>query len=271
MKKTHFPINYLVSCFTPQGVYNGRKSLGWIQMLFVLVFLCALLCVPVSLNFASSGNWLADNLVDGVLDEITADDALTLSKIEFKNGIMQHDSTPIILSHDKILIGQNLSDTEIKKYEKAIVFYEDKWILKDFSGENKLELEMNYPQSFSFNNDSTKCGEILKSAFFSANKTSLILSATLSVGFLIVVSVILLLLGISFFLWLTKLSKKSGIRTWKESLNMSLNSLGLSAIIACFIGICYFDISVMLMIFSLVSAVILILSFAKTKFSVSVK
>lgn len=270
MKKIHFPINYFISCLNPQEVYNGRKKLGWAQMIFILIFLCALLCVPVSLNFANTGDWLANNIVDNVLENITDDDAVKMAEINFENGVMQYDGDAKIISQENVLIGQNLSENEIEKHQKAIVFYKDKWLLKDFSGEDKIELDMNYPQSFTLTvENSVECAKVLKSAFFSANKTSLIFSATLSVAFLVVVSVLLLLLGISFFLWLTKISKKSGIRSWKESVNMALNSLGAGAILSCIIGIFYFDISIMLMIFSLVAAMMLIVSFSKTKFAVT--
>lgn len=76
----------------------------------------------------------------------------------------------------------------------------------------------------------------------------------------------MLALFAALFIWFTKRNQMSEIRSYKESLSLTLLALGLPTLFAAVIGIIYFDITVMMAIQSLGMVLMIAFTFIKTRF-----
>ena len=97
------------------------------------------------------------------------------------------------------------------------------------------------------------------------NKIFIVMIFSVMISAFLFVIVLFLTLGSAFFLYLTKKSSLSSIKTFKESVNLILNLLTLPTIIAMIFSLFHFDITLMLSIQTLGLVLMLIMVYYKTK------
>lgn len=83
---------------------------------------------------------------------------------------------------------------------------------------------------------------------------------------MIFISMLFLVIGGAFFLYLGKTFQLSSVRSYQESLTIILLSLGFSTLLATIVGLLYFDMTIVLSIQSLGLIIMLLMIFLKTKF-----
>lgn len=268
MKTDIFPLNFFKSIITPKRVFTRRKQLNWFQIVIVLLFLNGLMMIPLSINMAK---------MDSYPVEETYPDAFAMldeSVIGFLNGAEYSEGTlslsePFYEEYDGGIVGGNVSTVQEEQALEApntLLFQENELIIKD--GENPVT-SVTYTKDFSIEGVSSV--EELKSElsrqWFIQNKTFIVGSLLISLFILLLVSIVLITLGSSLFVYLSKKGQLSTIRTYKESVNLVVNTLGLPTIIAMILGFIQFDIITMLMTQTFGFVILLLLVFTKTRFS----
>src|SRR5699024_9981769 len=101
--------------------------------------------------------------------------------------------------------------------------------------------------------------------WFKQNKIFIVMIFSVMISAFLFVIVLFLTLGSAFILYLTKKSSLSSIKTFKESVNLILNLLSLSTIIAMIFSLFHFYISLLLSIKTLELVLMLIIIYYKTK------
>lgn len=168
----------------------------------------------------------------------------------------------------EILVGVSLSEKQQSDHGTFIDFEKEQWVIqqKDKSGIRRYT--MNY--SPSFQPDSVRTPEdfqrFLEREFYASNRPTIILSYSLSLGLVLFIMTSLILFGASFFLWMTRKSQLSSIHTFKESANLMLNVMGIGSMVAAVVGFIHFDFILMLSVQTMITVLLLLWVFAKTKF-----
>jgi maltodextrin utilization protein YvdJ len=261
-------MNYFKSVLTPIRIFTGRKQLNWFQIIIVLLFINGLMMIPLSLNIAKMESYpveetypnafalLEESVVDALDDAEYSEGKLTLPDsfyFEIENGI----------------VGGNVSASEEENAitaESALLFQERELIIKD--KENPVAT---VPYTIDFAIEKVTSVEELKTElsrqWFIQNKGFIVGSLLASLFILLLVSVVAISLGSSLFVLLTKKGQLSTIETYKESVNLVVNSLGLPTLLAMLVGLIQFNIITMIMVQTFGFIMMLLFVFMKTRFS----
>lgn len=268
MQEMNYPFNYIQCIFSPRKVFEGRKNLSWFQLIFTYLFLTALLVIPTTLHLIQSKQYPVNQALPNMEFLLTDDAARSFQKLVVKNGQLETKDTLILSENGAMISGVDLSSNVTKNKRLSMVFYPEKWEIIDSTKEKPVIFTMNYSTQFNPKQvtDKESFNTFINEQFYLSNQASILLSISFTVGFFLFAMNLLLVLGASFFLWLTRKSRFSTIHSFKESLNMVINSLGSGSIVAFLVGLVYFDIIVMVGIQSLFLVVMLMFSYVKTRF-----
>ena len=266
MKTQLFPINYFTHIWTPQKIFQGRKLLKWWQIVFVFLFLNGLLSIPISLNFAKMDEFPASVYFPETLELLDEQLLRFMQGVEVVEGKLRSPSRYIQKTPDGI-VAVGLTDQEVEEaLEKsyALIFLEDYFLIK--KGENPA-FSVPYPKTFSFHDVTTiaELQQLLSDDWFLQNKTYVVFSLTLVTGTVTFISLVLLVTGSAFLLYLTKMGKFSAIQSFKESLTLVLYCLSQPTMAAMVIGIIHFNVILMMMVQTLGLIILLLAVYYKTQ------
>lgn len=268
MKKDIFPINYFKSIITLKRVFTGRKQLNWFQIIIVLLFINGLMMVPLSVNMAKIDSYPVEETYPNafaLLDESVVEE---LGGVEYSEGKLSLPES-FYLETDDGIVGGNVSsfkEEQALKAENALIFQENEFIIKD---QDNAVSTVRYTNDFSIERITTvdNLKDELSRQWFIQNKGFIVGSLLVSIFILLLVSIVVISLGSSIFVYLTKKGQLSTIQTYKESVNLVVNAMGLPTLIAMVIGLIQFNIITMIMIQSFGFIILLLLVFSKTRFS----
>ncbi|MGM0124427.1 hypothetical protein IGI37_001805 [Enterococcus sp. AZ194] len=272
MKTDGFPINYFQSILSPQKIFNFRKQFNWFQLLVLYLFLTALLVIPATLSFAGMKTIDETQFMPHVKDLLTAQVAREVQQLSVEKGQLKELQTKVFeTTKTEIgtgIIGTNLSEEQVNETEYSLNFQENKWQIRERIDGKSYTYQMNYSNKFAPEKVTSQemLQKVINEEFVRNNRSSLILTMSVTTTFLLFMMNLLLVLGAAFFLWLTKKSRLSSIESYTESLSMVLMSMGASSIIALLVGLVHFDITVMIGIQSFGLIVMLFASYVKTRF-----
>ncbi|WP_036689360.1 DUF1189 family protein [Paucisalibacillus globulus] len=268
MKKDTFPMNYFKSVMTPIRVFNGRKQLNWFQIIILLLFLNGLMMIPLSINIAKMDSYPVEETYPGafeLLDESVID---ALEDAEYSQGKLTLPNN-FYFEMENGIVGGNVSELEkenAKNAENTLLFQENELIIKESS--NPITT-VAYTNDFSIEEITTveELKTELSRQWFIQNKSFIVGSLLISLSTLLLVSIVVISLGSSLFVLLTKKGQISTIQTYKESVNLVVNSLGIPTLVAMLIGLIQFNIITMIMIQTFGFIIMLLIVFMKTRFS----
>lgn len=264
MKSNHFPVSYIANCFTIKRMFIGRRSLSWWQLIFVMIFLMLVMMNPVALNAKSLPFMnLADVTPTLIKDlEDNPGNLKAIQQLEIKDNQLVTNQVGVTAPQ----VGVKLSDQEQEKLGTGLLFNQKQLILKD---DNGLSFTLVYPDDIILSEltDTKQLIEQLNTIWNQQTTSYRILATVSLIGLLLVVSTLILILGSSFFIWLTRKNQFSTIRTFKESLNIVVNALFIPTVVAVLSGFILYDLTLMLTIQALGLAVVVMLIFIKTKFN----
>lgn len=256
----HFPLTYFSAVISPKKAFLGRHNLKWGQNILVVIFLSALLVIPVTCFYAFGmkqmplNNFLQENIT--FLNEQSAEKTSLYEK-ETKTTIFYEDKTGEI--------GSNLPMA--KMGIDQISFTKDGWQVTTWNKEKPLKYQINTDISKVKNiKSTTDLKNYLGKTFYESNRPVIVLSYSWSLGLIILLITASFAFGASFFLYLTKKSRFSSIKTYQESLNLILNILGLPTLAAMIFGLIHFDFTQLLFIQSIGGVFMLLGVWAKTRF-----
>ncbi|MBO0475810.1 DUF1189 family protein [Vagococcus sp. DIV0080] len=262
MKEYQFPISYFVSCFSPKKIFLNRRTLAYWQMLIVSIFLIFLLLNPVALNANKTQEFNLKSVTPDLVAQMDKMDMKNISSISITDSSLDNKETQQI--NDLIYV--NASSESFDKVATGLNFEENQLVMKDKNG---LTFNLRYTDSFSPTNWQTNedFKSWLNEEWNAQNAAYRILSVTILVSLLVLSSTIFLIFGAAFFIWLTKRSHLSSIKTYKEALNVTINALFLPTLIAMILGLIHYDITLIMTVQSLGLALQILVLFVKTKFN----
>lgn len=260
-----FPLNYFKSIWTPKQVYVGRRNLNWFQLIFILLFLNALLVIPVTLHYTKMDDLPIDGTFPNAFSLIDESVVAELKDEQFVNGTMEVKE-PFYIEKDQGVIGAGLEEGEVEKAlekENALLFLEKELLLKE--GDHPVS-EVPFTKDFDLSKIETvdDLKEEISRQWFVHNKSFVVGSFSFIIFTILLVSLLAIVLGASLFIYLARRSRMINIRSFKESVNLIVNCTSLGSIIAMIGGLIYFDIVVMIMIQSIGLVCMLLAVFFKS-------
>ncbi|MEG0497178.1 MAG: DUF1189 domain-containing protein [Carnobacterium sp.] len=268
MKTDVFPLTYFKNIWTPRRIFKKRHQLNWFQLVFILFFLTSLLMIPVSLNFLKTETYPIEESYPEAFKLIDKPFVAAFQKAMNEKGVLVTEPGVNLVKKNGV-VSITESNSVIKenlKAENALIFSKNELYLK-----NKGVPVSNIPYTKDFNPSQIKSVEDMKEAvsrqWFFQNRVYVIGSLLLLIFSILFFSTILIVLGSAVFLYLTKKNSFSSIKTYKESVNLILNALGMPSLLALISSFIQFDIVVMLTIQSIGLALMILTVFYTTRFN----
>ena len=269
MKTDIFPVNYLRSTLSPVRAFLGRKQLSWPKNLFVILFLNALLMIPIVLSF-NELEWSLDSTFPAVYRMIDDEVVEALQKSKTENGTVTFEEPFRIIKGEGEgegaggFSGSIHKEILAKKY--ALVFMDDEFIIK----EDDAPLSVT-PYTKNVNWDRVKSPDELKQVieqeWFRFNRVYLVGSYSFLISAMLLVMNVILIFGSSFFVHLSRRSSFEENTPFKESLNLMLNAMGMPVFLAFIFGIFNPDVTVIMTIQTLGLVLMLVAIYFQTHFS----
>lgn len=253
-----YPFSYFSSLFSPKSMFANRHTMTLWQRLFTTIFLVALLVIPSSLQTASLETYPMENFVEGIYTPLTEQIVEDLHQhVTIENHQLAYTGNG---SWEQVTFGDIVSTSSDFSYQfdtQTLTIRKGQDILTQLSYEGLTTAD--------FSNKESLTTDISKS-WYQANRTAVGLSITLVSTIILSTNLLFILLGASFFLFLTKKSRFFHFKTFAECYNFSLNCLGLPTILACLIGLFGQPVTTVLTIQNILFVLCLLWVFFKTKF-----
>lgn len=253
-----YPFSYFSSIIKPQKMFANRHAMNLWQRLFTTVFLIALLVIPSSLQTVQLSTYPLENFIDGIYEPLTEQVVADLAQhSQFSNGQLTYQGD---MHHPNISFGSKVPQGAGFTYQ----FDTEKLIIR--KGETVL-VETSY-QGFDASSFQTKQAltAAISQNWYQQNRLPISLTITLISAFLVGANLLFILLGATFFLYLTKKSTLFHLQSVKECYNLALNCLGLPTIIACFVGLFGQTVTTVMTVQNILFVLVLLWVFFTTKF-----
>lgn len=249
MKTEVFPINYFKSIWTPMKAFVNRFKLSWPNMVIVLIFLNALMTIPITINFAQMDTFPLEDLYPNAANILENEELPELSAATYQNGEMQI-SEPSIHENDHGVVASGLNseeNEELANAENVVLFEEDQFRIKEEGAPTTI---VPYTENFSLEQaeDSEDIMNALSEQWFVQNQVFIVSFFTLIISFLQLVMLLFVIFGSALILYFTKNSPITSISTYKESVNYLINAISLPTIIAMLFGLISFNVITIQMI-----------------------
>lgn len=229
--------------------FVNRFKLSWPNMVIVLIFLNALMTIPITINFAQMDTFPLEDLYPNAANILENEELPELSAATYQNGEMQI-SEPSIHENDHGVVASGLNseeNEELANAENVVLFEEDQFRIKEEGAPTTI---VPYTENFSLEQaeDSEDIMNVLSEQWFVQNQVFIVSFFTLIISFLQLVMLLFVIFGSALILYFTKNSPITSISTYKESVNYLINAISLPTIIAMLFGLISFNVITMQMI-----------------------
>lgn len=261
-----YPFNYFASIFDFRSSFANRKKLSWFQMIFTSFFLISITLVPVALQNAQLKTYPLTTFVSDVFDPLSTDVMKDIQEhVVIKDQELTYNGTTPVHKSSKgqVILGQAIKATDNKDLtlsfdRKHLVISKEQKELATISyqaiNQKSLQDKKNFTQAIS-------------SDWFRENRLPVSLFLIVFSGFLSTVNYLILILGASFFLYLTRKSRLFSLQTFKECFNCILNCLGLPILLSVLISLLFHQVfTTTIMIQNVLFVLYLAMVFYKTRF-----
>lgn len=236
-------------------------------MVLVLLFLNALLTIPVTINFAKVDSFPLEDFYPKTIQLIDQQTIEALAQADYENGEMIF-SEPFIIEQDQGLVAGGLALGEIKDLpaDTKLLFQENQFHLSEAGAPAASVL---YTRDFTLAGATTTADVVdeLSRQWFNQNRILIVLIFSLMLSVFLLVMHVLVIFGSALFLYFTKNSPITTITTYKESVNLLLNVLALPTFVALIYGLFFFDIIMMITIQTVGLIIMLFIIYYKTQFN----
>lgn len=269
MKTEVFPINYIKSIWTPIKTFTNRFKLSWPNMVIVLIFLNALMTIPITINFAQMETFPIEELYPNAANILENEELEELNKTTDENGEMQI-STPFISENEYGIVASGVSpegDNRLANEKNVVLFAANQFSIKEEGAPTTI---VPYTKDFSIEqtNSHEDILNVLSEQWFIQNQVFIVAFFTLIISLIQFVMLILTVFGSALFLYFTKNSPITSIETYKESVNLLINAISLPTIIATLFGLISFNVITMQMIQVVGLIGMLMVIYFKTQFNI---
>lgn len=253
-----YPFSYFSSMIKPQKMFANRHAMTLWQRLFTTVFLIALLVIPSSLQTTQLTTYPLENFIDGIYAPLTEQVVMDLAQhSQFANGQLTYTGSR---HHQDVTFGKEVPQGTGFTYQFAT---EQLTVRK---GKTTM-VDMTY-QGFNADSfqDKQSLTATISQAWYQQNRLPISLTLTLISTCLLGANLLFIVLGATFFLYLTKKSALFHLQSVKECYNLALNCLGLPTMIACFVGLFGQTVTTVMTVQNVLFILVLLWVFFTTKF-----
>ncbi|RKQ28199.1 DUF1189 family protein [Oceanobacillus halophilus] len=268
MKTDIFPLNYFKSIFRPTKMFTGRHQLNWFQIVIVFLFLNGLIMIPVTIDFTEMDSFPIDDTYPNAFELIDQSTVTSLENATFSQGEMEL-ALSFYDEKENGVVGGNLSTNEKEQAleeANAVIFQKEGITIKE-KGEPIANIKYTKDFDLSDVTNEAELKGVISDQWFTQNQAIVIGGLIFAVFVIALASLVFLIIGASFFVYLTKRGHFSSIQTFKESVNLIVNTLGLATLLAMIMGLLGYDITVILLTQSTALIFILLAVFYYTHFS----
>ncbi|WP_228065075.1 hypothetical protein [Streptococcus cuniculi] len=253
-----YPFSYFSSIVKPQKMFANRHSMTLWQRLFTTVFLIALLVIPSSLQTVQLRTYPLENFIDGIYAPLTEQIVADLAEHhQFADGRLTYTGAA---RYPDVRFGKEMPQGAGFTYQ----FATDKLTIR--KGDTTLvELSYHGFEASSFR-DKQALTATISQAWYQQNRLPISLTITLISALLLGANLLFIVLGATFFLYLTKKSTLFHLQSVKECYNLVLNCLGLPTIVACFVGLFGQTVTTVMTVQNILFVLVLLWVFFTTKF-----
>lgn len=268
MQNKSFPINYFNSVLTPVKNFIGRKQLSWPKLLFVILFLNGIMMIPIVINFTQTEAIQLKSTFPAIYDLIDEDVVDSLNQTTSEKGQVTF-TEPFILEKEVGIVLGGVDEQEIEEaleMTNALVFAEDRFYLKE--GDLPVS-EITYTADVQLNGWQTvdDLQAEINRQWFQYNRVFIVATYSFMITGMLLMMNLLLVFGAAFFIRLAGRSAMIEINTYKESVNLILNAMGIPVLLAFLLGLVMPDISMIMSVQTFGLVVMLVLIYFRTQFS----
>lgn len=262
MTNIKFPMNYFMSIFTPKAMFKGRKNLNWFGILFIFIFLNALLLIPIPLFYAHANQVNIHPFmprVEQMIGNKKLQKVVNRSDYSQQTRKFQFKKSQVLSDKKNQIIGINLSKDQLASRSAAVNIKNDTFTFK----EDKLSFVSKYQSSY----DPKKSMEnFLQNSWYLENRGYIATMMLMMLAMIIVIINLFVILGTSFLLYLSHRSSISDIKTFKESVNLTLNAIGLGMILAMLCSLISFNVMILIFMPTLFMVLMIAFIYMRTRF-----
>lgn len=252
LKTDTFPLNYFKTIWSPKRIIEKRQPLSWFQLLFLLLFLNALMIVPVSLNYTKMNSYSLENTFPNTFQLLDQSVVNEMTEASIENGEMTIDEFTVNSEKGVVMAGISSQRAEqiLGKEGNAVLFLKDQLIIKEA---NQSASYIPYTKDFTLEGmDSTnQLKEAVSQQWFIKNQSFLIAVLSFILFVLVLAELVFLIFGAAFFLYIASKNKPLLKSSYKESVSVVLHATGVPTILAMLIGLIDFNIITMVTVQSI--------------------
>ena len=258
----YFPLNYFQTIISPIRSFTNRKYLSVLQQIIVIIFLQALLMMPLSLQLAQV------NEVDSTIYFPTVIETIDQEMVTGLQDAYESNEATVIRESDDVYISYlGSSDLDLETVTQPLVFSlgEDYIYIRE-PDSITFEQSIDSNRLIQQENVDTFISELSRQ-FTSANRLSIYLTGVINITALVLLNVLGLILGTSFILSFMKKLDQFDIHGFKDAFQVVLNTMGLPTLIAALIGFISSDTALVFTLQGLGFVLMLMISYWKTHFN----
>ncbi|MBF0779647.1 MULTISPECIES: DUF1189 family protein [unclassified Granulicatella] len=261
MKQSNM-IHYFSSIFSPKRMFKQRNTLNYGTMFMIFVFLVSCIMFPITLRTVQINTVSLEVFVPHILDSITDEAIAPLQKVTIQGDTLQGSA------FQKGQVAGWLPEQErfLDTVDKGIYFDTIGFYIK-VKEQTVSKVPYSQPLDTKVLTDVESIKHFISKQWFTANRGYAVSYILLSSAMLIATNMLLIVLGAAFFLWLTRQSKLFTIKTYKECLNLILNTLGMPTLLTCVILFMGIDIPTALQIHGFATVLTIVLVFYMTHYN----
>lgn len=264
-----FPINYFITAFSAVKSFTHRQYLKHWQKLVVMILLASLMMIPLSFQLGRTTGADLTNYVPEVMDYIDESVVQELNALDNSGTDLMITEEKIIKENDELIIclapSTEAAETLLSD-RGGIIYTSDQTI---FGEDSSSLFYQPYTGDKAMNEveDVESLKTLMSQQWFWSNRTSIVLTNYIQLSVLIIVSLLFLVLGSSFFLSFMRKNDMYDINSFSEALTIVLNCLGLPTLIAMVIGLISGNPTTMLTVQGLLFVLMLMWVYWKTHFN----
>lgn len=232
-----FPFNYLYHMLSPRKMFAGRKAYSWWQVIILVLFLNALILMPVSFHYATMPSYQMERIVDHGLVAVTEDTYKALQQGEIKDG--HYSGVSHLIETDTAAIAilpSQTTQSALKASKKNVIILDHTSLQFFYASGKQQEIVLTGNQDLTTLSTSEEVRNFIDQQWYANNRAQVF-------AFLMIVYTTLLYLGTFLILFAgaatLRLARKAGIfslKTFKECLGLLLNCLGYPSVLAFTLG-----------------------------------
>lgn len=257
-----FPFSYFSTWINPQKMFTNRKKLSWGQMILTLVFSFALILLTVPVYYARQSSVNLGMFMPKVNRMLKNQDLQkTIHQTLYHDGTFDFKGEKVIENSSNGIIGINIPSNLEKNYRNGIFLSDQEVVLKENGTTSTIRFMKDInPSKGNFYSK-------ISQTWFRINRMGVTFSTMYMLGAIVLFTNLIFLFIGAFFLWLTRKSSFTTIATFKEACAIFDYVIGPSCFITAIIGFFKFDISMIMMVETLMAVVYLLMIYGKTHFN----